>query len=68
MISSGSTNCQRCGDPIPAKRLAAVPDATKCVPCQRRYDLSPAEQLGTRVFQNAMAVTADVDPNDFGFR
>jgi DnaK suppressor protein len=25
--------CERCGRPIPAERLAARPEATRCVPC-----------------------------------
>lgn len=58
-------NCQRCGDPIPAKRLAAVPSATKCVPCQRHYDLSPVEQFGSRVL-DAMATVSDIDTHEFG--
>lgn len=30
--------CEACGAEIPAERLAAVPDATVCVPCQRRRE------------------------------
>jgi DnaK suppressor protein len=26
-------DCRSCGDPIPAERLAAQPDAQECVPC-----------------------------------
>lgn len=26
-------DCTVCGEPIPAKRLAAIPNATTCVPC-----------------------------------
>lgn len=28
--------CQDCGDPIPAKRLIAKPDAVYCVGCQEK--------------------------------
>jgi|SRR5579859_2379432 len=30
--------CQSCGRPIPAERLAARPEATQCVDCQRRAE------------------------------
>jgi DnaK suppressor protein len=30
--------CQECGQPIPAERLAARPEATLCVTCQRRLE------------------------------
>jgi len=30
--------CSECGTPIPARRLAAVPDATTCVACQERLE------------------------------
>ncbi|HET6317556.1 MAG TPA: TraR/DksA C4-type zinc finger protein [Chloroflexota bacterium] len=30
--------CQECGEPIPAERLAARPQATLCVGCQRRLE------------------------------
>ena len=33
--------CSGCGDPIPAKRLRAVPWARYCVPCQERSATSP---------------------------
>ncbi len=32
------TKCTRCHERIPAKRLAAVPGATRCTSCQARYD------------------------------
>lgn len=31
--------CRECGDPIPAKRLAAVPDAERCAECQQDYEM-----------------------------
>lgn len=31
-------NCADCGEPIPAKRLAAVPLARYCRPCQEAHD------------------------------
>ncbi len=30
--------CERCGAPIPAERLAAMPEARNCVPCQEFLD------------------------------
>src|SRR5438046_3071595 len=30
--------CASCGQPIPAERLAARPEATQCVECQRRRE------------------------------
>jgi DnaK suppressor protein len=30
--------CEVCGGPIPEERLAAMPDTTLCVPCQRRRE------------------------------
>ena len=34
-------SCLACGDPIPAKRLRALPWARYCVPCQERQGLLP---------------------------
>lgn len=33
-----SPRCTDCNATIPAKRLAAMPDATRCVPCQSEVD------------------------------
>jgi len=30
--------CQKCGDPIPEKRLEALPFAIYCVPCQKKKE------------------------------
>jgi DnaK suppressor protein len=39
-IADGSYGeCQRCGEEIQPKRLAAVPWAAFCLPCQERADL-----------------------------
>lgn len=32
--------CESCERPIPAERLNASPEATRCVDCQRRYEQS----------------------------
>jgi len=32
--------CEDCEDQIPGERLDAWPEATRCVECQRRHDLS----------------------------
>jgi|SRR5919204_2773684 DnaK suppressor protein len=37
--------CSECGNPIPAKRLAAVPDATTCVACQDRLERTMTPEL-----------------------
>jgi DnaK suppressor protein len=41
--------CLACGDPIPAKRLRAVPWARYCVPCQEREASSPTVMDGEAV-------------------
>jgi len=39
-IESGRyENCERCGQPIEPKRLAAKPDARLCISCQEEVDL-----------------------------
>jgi RNA polymerase-binding transcription factor DksA len=30
--------CKGCGRPIPAERLAAVPEAVRCLDCQRHFE------------------------------
>ena len=30
--------CKECGRPIPAERLAAVPEAVRCLDCQRHFE------------------------------
>lgn len=38
-LAAGSYGlCVDCGGPIPERRLEAVPDALRCVPCQSRAD------------------------------
>ena len=37
--------CEQCGEPIPVKRLLAVPTARHCVPCQEqleRFEMEPS--------------------------
>lgn len=34
----GSTLCQECGEPIPARRRDLLPSATRCVDCQRDFE------------------------------
>lgn len=36
--------CLRCGRPIPAGRLAAMPEAELCVPCQEEEETRPASR------------------------
>ena len=35
--------CEECGDPIPPKRLQAVPWAAFCIACQDRFDLEEVQ-------------------------
>ena len=38
-IDAGSYGwCDDCGSPIPEERLAAVPEAVRCVPCQKNSE------------------------------
>jgi DnaK suppressor protein len=30
--------CRDCGDPIPEKRLLAIPETSRCIPCQDRRE------------------------------
>lgn len=34
----GKVYCLGCGEPIPEKRLAALPDACRCTECQRELE------------------------------
>lgn len=36
--ATGREYCIDCGDKIPSRRLAHVPHATRCVPCQERQE------------------------------
>ncbi len=37
-ITQSTGICEDCGKPIPAKRLEAIPGATRCVKCQEIYE------------------------------
>jgi len=37
-ISDGTPRCRECGEEIPAKRLAKVPDAERCTACQEEAE------------------------------
>ena len=41
LTAGGYGTCLGCGDPIPDKRLRAVPWARYCVPCQERSSHAP---------------------------
>jgi len=41
----GSEECEECGEPIPAKRRAALPGTRTCVACQSKRD-SAIRQIG----------------------
>ena len=59
-LGENGMNCKRCNSKIPAARLAAVPTATRCRPCQERYDLTPAERFGQRL-DDVMAIGGERD-------
>lgn len=37
-IENGRVLCRDCGKPIPAARLAALPRAARCLPCQKEAE------------------------------
>jgi phage/conjugal plasmid C-4 type zinc finger TraR family protein len=34
----GALECEGCGEPIPERRRAAMPSATRCAPCQEAME------------------------------
>ncbi|MFZ5426470.1 MAG: TraR/DksA C4-type zinc finger protein [Thermodesulfobacteriota bacterium] len=38
LVMGGKVFCLGCGEAVPAKRLAAVPDACRCIDCQRELE------------------------------
>lgn len=56
---SNERNCVECSDPIPAKRLAAVPNAIYCRNCQERRERHGAVNVPTGV----MAIAGEADDN-----
>lgn len=57
-------HCEDCDDPIPEKRLKAVLNARRCVPCQSKVDLDPIEALGRNLIEKGMAVVSEADGDD----
>ena len=43
MVNIPVRSCVGCGPPIPPERLEAIPDATRCVPCQQRTESAPSD-------------------------
>lgn len=39
-ISLRLKSCRECGTSIPTERLSIAPYAIRCLPCQRRYEVS----------------------------
>lgn len=37
---AGAEDCDECGEPIPAKRRAAIPGVRTCVACQSQRDVA----------------------------
>jgi hypothetical protein len=42
--------CAGCGQPIPPQRLNVVPEATRCVGCQRQADVAPRDWRVSEIF------------------
>jgi phage/conjugal plasmid C-4 type zinc finger TraR family protein len=42
----GATHCERCGDPIPEARRAAIAGVRFCVPCQTAEDAETKQFSG----------------------
>jgi hypothetical protein len=68
--------CVGCGRPIPPERLEAVPDATRCVPCQQRAESAPTHwrvsevvcpRCASRGFQSRMVWRTARDPTISGY-
>lgn len=38
LVAVGAVHCIACGDPISAKRKAAVPSSKRCVECQEDHE------------------------------
>jgi len=38
--------CRDCGQPIPAGRLEAVPEAVRCLDCQRHFEAHNRQRIG----------------------
>ncbi len=51
--------CGECGQPIPQKRLAAVPDADSCVDCASQHD-APV-RVGHRLVMKSLVQHAEYD-------
>jgi len=45
----GITSCCDCLDPIPAERLAAKPDAARCIECQLQYEKEQKQKLNLKI-------------------
>lgn len=41
-VGESAEDCERCGEPIPPRRRAAVPGVRTCVTCQSERDHRPA--------------------------
>ena len=41
LLAEGEPDCIDCGEPIPAKRRAALPSARRCIACQTTFEKGP---------------------------
>ncbi len=56
-----SKNCTVCEEAINPRRLAAIPDATRCVGCQPAFDLDPREAFSPSKLQAVSVEMAEGD-------
>lgn len=56
--------CQRCGRPIPEKRLEAVPWTAFCVECERRLERAEARDWGRPPEEDVLPSLSDITQDD----
>lgn len=57
-VNHGLRHCAECHDPIPSKRLNAVPDALFCVTCQAWQDMPMNLYSGMSRLEGVLAIGA----------
>ena len=55
MPTPAPVSCEDCDKPIPGARLAAMPTATLCRPCQERKDIEPLSPGRSELVRSAIA-------------
>jgi phage/conjugal plasmid C-4 type zinc finger TraR family protein len=51
---SSTANCIDCGEKIPARRKAAIPDCMRCVSCEEDYELSNKGYVRVKIERESM--------------